>query len=171
MSAKQQIWDEELKDVIQAADLLVPKEAIAADAEYLGIKDYIEIEENEGTIDSHAINVYTGKELNSVKTFSSINASIKSIQSDTQSTTNIQKEEQGNSNHDLNINNLNSTLLHIKKTISVLDANIKNNNHESEEILGKLIVLEKFMKNQEPNNTNLTSTNPGSTNVFPGDQN
>ncbi len=151
-AAKQQIWDAAIKDVIQAADLLVPVEAILADAEYLGLNNKATPDELESKHDNHAINVFLDKEKDSVKTFTSANASVNSINTTLSNSNNnssdLAKHNNTNSVTTQELNNLTSTLIQIKKTISVLDANVKNTNQESEEILGKLIVLENMMSHK-----------------------
>jgi hypothetical protein len=167
-TAKQQIWDEAIKDVIQAADLLVPLEAILADAEYLGLNNKPEIVEQQSQGDSHAVNVFLEKEKDSVKTFTSANASVISVNSaiskqnnDTPGLTNVGNNSTATTQE---LNNLTSTLLQIKKTISVLDANIKNTNQESEEILGKLIILENMMTHNNKISPKKHDANPGTDN-------
>ncbi len=45
--------------------------------------------------------------------------------------------------------------------MSILDANVRNNNQESEEILGKLLVLEKIINTNETKIQNNTLDNLG----------
>ncbi len=170
--AKQQIWDEALHDVIQSADLMVPMEAINADAEYLGIQQTSNEKKTETPTDQHAINVYLEQAANSVKTFNSNSASVASLATtnkDDQSTSTLHTPLAKNDQiSPQDFKQLTSTLLNIQKTISVLDANVKNSNQESEEILGKLIVLETFMHNNPSSNKAHHETHPGDITSIPG---
>jgi hypothetical protein len=152
-AAQHQIWDEELKDVIQLADLMVPIEAINADADYFGIP-LEPASRPEANNNSHALNVFLDKVPTSVKTFTSANASINSLHTSNTDDKDTSTTHSPHTNKDTlnsaDLTTLTSTLLQINKKIAILDANVKNNNHESEEILGKLIVMEKLI------NTNVT---------------
>jgi hypothetical protein len=112
------------------------------------------------------------KAVDSVKTFNSNNASVASLATthkDDQSTSTLHTSTGKTeliSPHDFK--HLTSTLNNIQKTISVLDANVKNSNQESEEILGKLIVLENFMHNHPSGNNANHSINLGDTTMLPG---
>ncbi len=127
------------------------------------LNEYLTCDNTQASIDTHAINIYMDKEANSVKTFTSANVSINSANSsytnDTRNSmaANQQTTPPTNEHNSNELNTITSTLLQIKKTISVLDANVKNNNQESEEILGKLIVLENYM-NQSNSATTITTT-------------
>jgi hypothetical protein len=171
-AAKQQVWDAELKDVIQLADLMVPIEAITADADYFGLPMDRGTTEPELTNDSHAINVYMNKAATSVTTFTSANASVNSIHSSNTANTNTPTTPPQQSNKDTissaDLTTFTSTLLQINKKIAILDANVKNNNHESEEILGKLIVMEKLMNTKEQTTNSSTTQGLGNISMLPG---
>jgi hypothetical protein len=172
-AAQHQIWDEELKDVIQLADLMVPIEAINADADYFGIP----LEPAGGTEvhnNSHAMNVFMDKAPNSVKTFTSANASISSLHTSTTDDNGTSTIHSPHTNKDTltsaDLTTLTSTLIQINKKIAILDANVKNNNHKSEEILGKLIVMEKLINTNGPSKHNNHMNDLGNEHSLPGKQ-
>jgi hypothetical protein len=173
-AAKHQIWDAEIKDVIQLADLMVPIEGITADTDYFGISMDPETNAPDSTNNSHAINVYMNKADNSVTTFTSANASVNSIHTSNTGDTNTSITPSQQSNKDTitpaELTTLTSTLLQINKKIAILDANVKNNNHESEEILGKLIVMEQLMTTTGQTTTNNTAQGLGNTSILPGNK-
>ncbi len=171
-AAQHQIWDEELKDVIQLADLMIPIEAINADADYFGIPSEPATPGPEANHNSHAINVFMDKAPNSVKTFTSANASINSLHTSDTDDKSSSTTQSPHTNKDTitsaDLTTLTSTLIQINKKIAILDANVKNNNHESEEILGKLIVMEKLINTNGPSLTNNHMTDLGNESSIPG---
>jgi hypothetical protein len=171
-AANHQIWDEELKDVIQLADLMVPIEAINADADYFGIPMEPIACGPEVNNNTHAINVFMDNATNSVKTFTSANASINSLHTSNNEDNSTSTTHSPHTNKDTitsaDLTTLTSTLIQINKKISILDANVKNNNHESEEILGKLIVMEKLINTNGPSPNNNHMNNLGNDSSIPG---
>jgi hypothetical protein len=155
-TSQEQVWDSTLKEVIQSSDLNFQLEAIDKDIEHMGIQDFISYVDEDKNEDSHAMNVYLGKESSSVTTFASnkdddlksigTNETEKTVLNDTKIVTSTDNDT--NNKKDIN---------QLFRSVAVIDANVKQGFNNNEEIIGRLISLEALVKNNSIT-TNTEST-------------
>jgi hypothetical protein len=173
--AKDNIWDEKNKEVIRPGDLSVPTDAIAADIVRLGLKDLIKKDDALPEEDLHALQVFLGNEESSVATFTSGNstqqAKVTSKFLDTNSNSSASSVNTTSSITPMaqsDVQTILKSIASLSKTVTVLDANVKSQAMNSEELIGKMITLEQqisFKNNSNPSLLPGTGTLTG-----PGDQ-
>jgi hypothetical protein len=147
-NAKDNIWDTKHKEVIRPGDLTIPTEAIAADILRLGLKDAETHPDDTSYTDTHALNVFLGNEESSVATFTSGKLQKTKLTSKFADNTSNSSSSSVNTSSSVqlgpyDIQNILKSIASLSKTVTLLDANVKSNRLDSEEIIGKIITLEK----------------------------
>ncbi len=143
--SKDYIWDDDSKDVIHPGDLLVPLEAISADILQFDLSQYISYDEDSDLRAKHTEQVFLGIEDSSIATFTSGQSTVQLTGniSDTSSQASSINTEAKNPSTSNEVNTLAASVAKLTKTVSLLDANVKSNTMNSEDILGKIISLKQ----------------------------